>query len=304
MLSKIIAAILRWYYRLLNNRAWKSSRGAIASNNVSTLQVDTDQGQIELRMYANSQGASRPLIVYFHGGGWVIGDLDTHHPFCQQLCLRSGCTVVSVDYRLAPEHRFPAAHDDCLAATAWIGEKLNELGPNNGSLVLAGDSAGANLASCTCAQLGESTRTPIVGDIMIYPVTDHYTQPYDSYVEKGRGYALTSNLMRWFWDTYMGKPSKDNSQRALPIRATNLGSLPPTLLVTAENDPLRDEGIAYGEKLRRAKVPVQHHHFENDAHGFACSEGITESFELLMTELCAWLDQLSCTTQERNTTRR
>ncbi len=291
MWTKIKALVFRWFYRLLSARAWRKSISSRPDDDYSVIQIATPQGQMALRIYASSDGGDKPLIVYFHGGGWVIGDLGTHHPFCRELCARSGCTVVSVDYRLAPEHPWPAAHDDCFNATSWISNNLATLGPNNQTMVLTGDSAGANLASCTCLQLGEAERARVAGEILIYPVTDHYSKPYPSYSEKGKGYALSSGLMFWFWDTYLGgaTPFPENTT---PLRAENLHTLPPTLLITAENDPLRDEGIAYGEKLRNAGVEVQYKHFENDQHGFACSEGPTPSFNILMADISTWVGKL------------
>jgi acetyl esterase len=292
MFNKIKVIVLRWVYRLVSDKAWKSSAPGRSNTTSSVLQVPSPDGQLALRMYANNSGANKPLIVFFHGGGWIIGDLDTHQPFCQELCRRSGCTVVSVDYRLAPEYPYPAAHNDCLFASNWIIDKLGELGPNNGTAVLAGDSAGGNLAICSALEMGEAERVKLVGEIIIYPVTDHYHAPYPSYTEKGKGYALSSSMMRWFWDTYVRHSKESFSPRATPVHATNLASLPATLLVTAGNDPLRDEGVAYGEKLKEANVAVSHHHFDQDQHGFACTEGTTESFEKLMLQVCGWLESL------------
>lgn len=292
MFNKIKVIILRWIYRFLSARAWRGSASARADTKLSVLQLPSPDGPLALRMYASNNGSDKPLIVFFHGGGWVIGDLDTHQPFCQELCRRSGCTVVSVDYRLAPEHPFPAAHNDCQFSATWITRRLGELGPNNGTVVLAGDSAGANLATCSALEMGEAERAKLAGEIIIYPVTDHYKTPYPSYTEKGKGYALSSNMMRWFLDTYIGNSSESFSPVATPLHAINLSSLPATLLITAENDPLRDEGIAYGEKLKQANVAIKHHHFAQDQHGFACSEGITDSFEKLMFEVCDWLASL------------
>ncbi len=302
MFNKIKVIVLRRIYRFLSARAWRDSASTRANIKFSVLQLPSPDGQRELRVYASNNGGNKPLIVYFHGGGWVIGDLDTHQPFCQELCRRSGCTVVSVDYRLAPEHPFPAAHNDCLFSTNWIANQLSELGPNNGTLVLAGDSAGANLATCSALEMGDAERSKLAGEILIYPVTDHYQTPYPSYTEKARGFALSSNMMRWFWDTYVANSSdllangtsaaEYFSPRATPLHAVNVSLLPATLLVTAGNDPLRDEGIAYGEKLKEADVTLKHHHYARDQHGFACSEGITNSFEKLMNEVCGWLDGL------------
>ena len=292
MLQKIKVWALRKYYRHVSARGWK---GHIEDMPYSALQLPTAAGPVSARMYAGNAEADKPLIIYFHGGGWVIGDLDTHNLYCQTLSQRSCCTVIAVDYRLAPEHAFPAAVEDCLAVTRWIGDHIGDFGPSNGTLVLAGDSAGANLATCTCLELDTSTRAKVVGEIVKYPVVDHYNANPPSYTERARGQALTSGFMVWFWDTYLGDCDADDPQakRAMPLHAQNLASLPPTFLVTAEYDPLRDEGIAYAEKLRDAGVALQYRHFDTAAHGFACSEGPNENFNAFMDDLVTWLKQLA-----------
>ncbi len=282
--------LLRRFYRFIGPRIWKGHNPKVAFND---LQADTSAGPLSLRIYNGEHGRDRPLIIYFHGGGWVLGDLESHHPYCQSLCQRSGCTVIAVDYRLAPEHPYPAAHDDCLAATHWIAAHSDETGASNGTIVLAGDSAGGNLATATCLALEQGVRQRVIGEVVIYPATDHYQRAFASYVTKARGFGLTSGMMRWFWDTYLGiSDPTHQTEQAMPARATNLASLPPTLLVTAENDPLRDEGVEYADLLRKAGVTIQYQHFENAAHGFACSEGPTENFEAFMQILVKWLHKL------------
>ncbi len=288
MLQKLKVWGLRKYYRLASARAW---RHRFRDTPTSTLQIPAAAGPIATRVYAGEGGADKPLIVYFHGGGWVIGDLDTHHPFCQNLCQRSGCTVVAVAYRLAPEHTCPAALDDCVAAVQWLTAHVNELPASNGQFILAGDSAGAQLATCTCLQLDTASRSAVIAEILLYPVVDHYTVSRPSYVEHARGHVLTASLMRWFWDTYLGARSVDNPEaiRSMPLRADNHQTLPATFIVTAEFDPLRDEGRAYAQALRDAGVPLTHHHFASAAHGFACSEGPTENYTDFMDKLTDWL---------------
>lgn len=286
--------VLRKFYHFITNWGW---RGHALVPNYDTLEIAGTAGPIHTRVYANSRGKDKPLIIYFHGGGWVIGDLDTHQPFCQVLHDRSGCTVISVDYRLAPEHPFPAAHDDSVDATRWIAEHIDALGPSNQRLVLAGDSAGANLATCACLELAGNSRIRemLVGEVVKYPVVDHYQADLPSYTSRATGQSLTRNLATWFWDTYLGDRCADDpaAKRAMPLHANNLASLPRTFLITAEFDPLRDEGIAYAEKLREAGVALQYRHFEKAAHGFACSEGPSADFNAYMDDLVAWLARLS-----------
>jgi acetyl esterase len=292
MFLKIKVWILRIYYRFVSARGWK---GHITDAPYSTLQIPTDADSISARVYANNGGKDKPLLVYFHGGGWVIGDLDTHHAYCQALSERSGCTVVAVNYRLAPEHPFPAAADDSLETTRWLANHLDQLGPSNGTLVIAGDSAGANLTISTCLELDTDTRAKVVGEIVKYPAVDHYSTDYPSYTERARGQMLTRGLMNWFWDTYLGPYSAEDpmAKRAMPLRADNLASLPPTFLITAEFDPLRDEGIAFAQKLREAGVPLQYRHFDTAAHGFACSEGPNDNFNVFMNDLVTWLEVIA-----------
>lgn len=294
MLRKLKAFLLRRFYRFSNARAWKGHRIERAS---TSMQAATTAGAIKLRMFHGDRGAESPLIVYFHGGGWVIGDLDSYQSFCQALCQRSGCSVIAVDYRLAPEHSYPAAHDDCLAATHWIATNMQELGPANGTLVLAGDSAGANLATATCLAVEPGVRQAIAGQILIYPVVDHYESAWTSYQKKIRGYKLTGDMMVWFWDTYLAGKGRAHLtdrelERATPLKSAGLGSLPPALIVTAEHDPLRDEGIAYTGKLRDAGVEVDYRHFDDADHGFVCSEGPTENYEAFMSDLADWIGKI------------
>ena len=199
-----------------------------------------------------------------------------------------------MDYRLAPEHPFPAAPDDCLAAASWIAGHIGDFGGSDHRVVLAGDSAGANLASLVCLEADDSLRQAIAGEIVIYPVTEYYNAGFPSYVERARGQTLTARIMFFFWDTYLGgnSPNDPATTRAFPLRSASLATLPPTFLVTAEFDPLRDEGIAYGDKLKEAGIDLEYHHFENAAHGFACSEGPNEDYWTMMDRLNVWLEKL------------
>lgn len=291
MLQAIKVWLFRCYYSFISFWAWRRGSRKIAHR---PLTISTGSTPLRARLYANEQGATKPLIVYFHGGGWVIGNLANYQPVCQELSNSTGHSVIAIEYRLAPEHPFPAAPDDCLAATRNLATRAGELAPCNGRLVIAGDSAGANLATCTCLDIDGGARESIVGELLIYPATDHYMAGFGSYVEKASSQALTTGLMHWFWDTYLADLPAEApaAQRAFPQRSGELSSLPPTFLVTAENDPLRDEGKAYAGQLQQAGVPVSYHHFDNADHGFACSEGPTADFRLLMAQITAWLEQL------------
>jgi acetyl esterase len=289
-LQAIKVAALRAYFRHTSSRGW---HGGNVHAVPGALEMPTGRGPVRAHLYRGSDAAA-PLIVFFHGGGWVLGDLQTHHPFCSELAARSGCSVVSVDYRLAPEHPYPAALEDCLAACRWLQHNSADLGPSDGRLLLAGDSAGGNLAACCALQLAaaaaDPAALPLCGLLLIYPALDHYSTGYVSYRERARGQRLTSSLMRWFWNSYLDSRRGDDPalQAAFPLRADNLDALPPTLLVTAEYDPLRDEGLAFLEKARRAGVPVTHYHYDGAEHGFACSMGLNAEAQQLLQQAAAW----------------
>jgi acetyl esterase len=237
---------------------------------VRNLHADGPQGQIPLRVYRPAGDTSMPLpvYVYFHGGGWVIGDLETHDVICRQLTAASGACVVSVDYRLAPEHKFPAAADDAWAATKWIVAHAAELGIDATRLAVGGDSAGGNLAAVVALMAREAGGPAIALQVLLYPVTDLGAES-TSYGAFADGYMLTRESMRWFRAHYLGAPGDGQDWRASPIRAKSLAGLPPALIVTAGFDPLRDEGEAYAARLRDAGVMVDYVCFGGMIHGFA-----------------------------------
>jgi acetyl esterase len=284
-------AFFRRFYRF---SAWQAWRAPAVHDETGGLEIPSSAGPLRGHLYEGPLAAQRPLIIYFHGGGWVIGDLQTHHAYCRALSQASGASLIAIDYRLAPEHPYPAAHDDCLAAANAIAERLADFGPGNGGVVLAGDSAGGNLAACVALEAGETLRDKLVGVILTYPVVDHYSGPYPSYEDCATGQALTSNVMRWFWDTYLGSadPESAAALRALPIRSPALGNLPPTLICTAGKDPLRDEGMAMRQALQAAGVSVESEHFSDSEHGFACSMGRSEDYDAWLRRCSLWIERL------------
>jgi acetyl esterase/lipase len=218
--------------------------------------IPVPSGDLPYRLYrpAGPPEGPRPLVVYFHGGGWVLGNLDSDDPLCRDLCARSGAVVVSVNYRHAPEVRFPAAALDAFAAVQWADANAIELGGIPGQLAVAGWSAGANVAAVACQLARDAEGPNISGQLLICPVVDSdMTRP--SYTENGDGYILTTALMRWFWD-YYADPADRGDPRAAPLRG-NLEGLPRACIVTADFDPLRDEGVAYARALEAAGVPVR-----------------------------------------------
>jgi cation diffusion facilitator CzcD-associated flavoprotein CzcO/acetyl esterase/lipase len=213
-------------------------------------------GDLAYRLYRPEGTGPRPVVVYFHGGGWVLGGADSDDPLCRDLCVRSGAVVVSVDYRHAPEHRFPAAVDDACAAVGWVAANAAALGGVPGQLAVAGWSAGANLAAVACHRARDEGGPGIAGQLLITPVTDSdLGRP--SYRENAEGYVLTEPLMRWFWDHYTD-PGQRADPRVAVLRAADHSGLPPAVVVTCELDPLRDEGQAYARALEEAGVPVEH----------------------------------------------
>jgi cation diffusion facilitator CzcD-associated flavoprotein CzcO/acetyl esterase/lipase len=206
------------------------------------------------RLYRPATPGPHPIVVYFHGGGWVLGDEQSDEPFCRDLCRRSGMIFVSVGYRHAPDHRFPTAVEDAYAATRWIAAHTAELGGTPGAVMVAGWSAGANLAAVTCQLARDRGGPQISGQLLVCPVTD-CTFDRQSYVDNATGYFLTRSLMYWFWDLYCS-PADRTDPRASPLRG-KLEGLPPALVATCEFDPLRDEGVAYAEALAAAGVPVE-----------------------------------------------
>jgi len=235
-------------------------------------EVDTEDrtipgpnGDIPVRIYRPEGDGPFPVVVFFHGGGFVIGSITSHDATCRSLCQKAGAVVVSVEYRLAPEYPFPAAPEDCYAATSWVSEHAVELGVNSSRLAVVGDSAGANLAAVVCLMAKERGGPPIAFQALVYPVTDHVDT--ESRTENAEGYLLTTAAMDWFIGHYADDETRKNPWCA-PLRALDLSGLPPALVITAEFDPLRDEGEAYGQRLQDAGVPVTISRYDGMVHGF------------------------------------
>jgi len=224
-------------------------------------------GEIPVRIYAPSQQRGLPALVYFHGGGFVICDLETHDGTCRSLANAIGCIVVSVEYRLAPEHKFPAGPEDCYAATRWVAEKGAEIGVDTSRVCVGGDSAGGNLTAVVALMARDRGGPSLRHQLLIYPVANH---DFDtaSYLENKEGYLLSREMMRWFWNHYLARPEDGRNPYASPLRAASFAGLPPAHVITAEYDPLRDEGEALAARLARDGVPTTQVRYDGVFHGF------------------------------------
>ena len=240
-------------------------------------------GDMRIRIYEPEGEPPHPLIVLFHGGGWVIGDLDTEDTTCRGLCRRAGAIVVSVDYRLAPETHFPGAVDDCYAATVWAVRNVSKLGASPSQIVTAGTSSGGNLSAAVALKARDEGNPEIAHQILFCPAID-YRFDRRSYLENADGFGLTGQAMRWFWKQYLGDNRDGFHPYASPIRAQNLSGLPAATVITAEYDVLRDEAEDYADALTAAGVNVQRTRYSGMIHGFNTRVGIIDGAKEALDE--------------------
>lgn len=230
-------------------------------------QVAGPAGPIPIRIYSPNDDGGVGVIVFYHGGGWCIGDIETHDEVCRQLANQSGAAVVSPHYRLGPEARFPAAVDDCYAVLEWVGDNKDRLGGANAKIAVSGDSAGGNLAAVMALMSRDKNGPIIASQLLVYPATD-FRMGHQSLIDNGEGYLLTKESMDWFSANYLSSPDDALDWRASPLLAETLTGLPPALVITAEFDPLRDEGTAYAAAMQAAGVDVTHTNYEGMVHVF------------------------------------
>lgn len=233
---------------------------------VQDLLIPGPAGDLPARVYRPGKDGPYPVVVYFHGGGWVVGSRDSHDPLCRTLTNACGAVVLSVDYRLAPEHPFPAPLEDCYAATEWAAEHADAVGGDPDRLAVAGDSAGGNLAACVALRARDRDGPDVGYQALIYPVTDSGLD-YDSY-EENADYPANRPGLAWCWEHYLAREVDAVHPYASPMHARDLSVLPPATVVTAGFDGLRDEGTAYADRLAGAGVPVDHRNYPDVTHGF------------------------------------
>jgi acetyl esterase len=255
---------------------------------VGDLNAEGTTGSIPLRLYRPSNGVL-PALIYFHGGGWVLGDLDTHDVLCRQLALQAGVIVIAVNYRLAPEHPFPAAVEDCYSATSWISSNAVALGVDNTRLAVGGDSAGGGLAA-VMTLMARRGGPALTFQILVYPVTDLRAES-ESYSKYADGYLLTRNMMRWYIAQYAPMPDDVHDWRASPLLAPSVNDVPPALVITAGLDPLRDEGEAYARRLEEAGVPVDYMCLGGMVHGFLTMGGKIDTANRAVSHIASTLRQ-------------
>jgi len=254
---------------------------------VEDREIPGRSGRIRVRIYAPTGAGPFPGVAFFHGGGWVIGDLDTHDNICRAISRRADAVVVSVDYRLAPEHAFPAALEDCLDATRWMAENAAALAIDARRLVVAGDSAGANMATVVATHARDAGHPGVALQVLVYPVTNLSGFDTASHREFAEDHFLTRSLMQWFTSLYVPRQADRTKPEASPAFAADLHDLPPTLVITAECDPLRDEGEAYAQRLREHDVAVTLTRYDGMIHPFLNFMGVTPGAHKALDQIAA-----------------
>jgi len=254
-------------------------------------------------MYTPGGNGPFPVLVYFHGGGWVVGNLDTHDSCCRALAANAGSAVLSVDYRLAPEHKFPAAAEDAYAATCWVAEKGVSFDLDPARIAVGGDSAGGNLATVVCLMARDRSGPRLCHQLLVYPVTN-YSFDTLSYRENAEGYYLTHEKMIYFWNQYLPDEASGRHPYASPLQAEDLAALPPALIITARYDPLRDEGEDYANRLRLAGVPVKLSRYESMIHGFLIMGAVVDQTRAAREEAASALRSAFSSSSEASRTQR
>ena len=260
------------------------------------LAIPAPHGAIPARIYTpkmlRKNNGLAPCLVFYHGGGWVIGDIDSHDVVCRKLAHEGELIVISIDYRLAPEHKFPAAVADAIAAVKWVASNAKDLGIDATRLLVGGDSAGGNLAAVVALAARDGDGPKLAGQVLIYPATD-FAMRHPSHSEPETSILLTHSVIKWFSNHYLNGPADIDNWKASPARAKTLAGLPPAYLLTAGADPLRDEGDEYAKRLKDAGVPVTYKHFPGQFHGFFTMGKLLQQANIAATGIATWLKALN-----------
>jgi acetyl esterase/lipase len=273
-----------------SRKGWQTSLPVLAAPvyRLADLDVPVAGGTIKARLYWPSQAHRLPVVLYFHGGGWVLGDLEHSDALCRALCISTGAVVVNVDYRLAPEHKYPVAAEDCYAALGWVVREARCLDIDPARLAVAGASAGGNLAAAVTLMSRDRAGPPLRAQLLVYPCLDDVCDA-PSYREFAEGFIVSTEDMRWYWRQYLRRAADAAEPYACPLLAADLSRLPPALVITAECDPIRDDGEAYAERLRAAGVAVSASRYPGTLHGFFAMPGALAKADAAIAEAAAFL---------------
>ena len=271
-------------------RLYRETRGALRPPAPALPVVRDLNVGVRLRLYRPADGVL-PALIYFHGGGWVVGDLDTHDVVCRQIAAQSASLVIAVDYRLAPEHRFPAAVDDAWSATTWIASQASALGIDAARIAVGGDSAGGGLAAAVTLLARDAGAPHVAFQVLVYPVTDLRAES-ESYATYAEGCMLTRSAMEWYIGQYAPDAASRRDWRGSPLLAESVRGVPPALIIAAECDPLVDEGRAYARRLEAAGVAVDYHCMSGMIHGFLTMGGKIDAANRAVATIAAALQKL------------
>jgi acetyl esterase len=293
LLERVARSPLPLYHTVppfVARRIYRDTRAALAPKppEVTEVKLVVFDGSVAVRAYRPVLHETLPALVFFHGGGWTIGDVDTHDVLCRQLAVGARCAVFSVDYRLAPENPFPAAVDDCFLATRYVHRNAGSLGVDPQRIAVGGDSAGGNLAAVVALLARDAGGPPLAYQLLIYPATDQRCE-FPSHERNGEGYLLTNDGIRFFRAAYLPDPTSRSDWRASPLLAPSHAGLPPAFVLTAGYDPLVDEGRAYAERLRAAGVEAAYKEYGDMVHGFVLFGGVVDAANAAVAECCARL---------------